>query len=86
MEEGVRLDVDGAALAVLPAIHSMRSTERPRLVSCIIIATTIFRRAMWSVLSPCVPAAATPKSYTRAARLDGVPWQSRMSSAEAGWS
>ena len=42
------------------------------LLSCIIIATTIFRRAMWSVLSPGVPAAATPQSYTRAARLDRV--------------
>ena len=42
------------------------------LVSCIIIATTIFRRAMWPVLSPRVPAAATPQSYTRAARLDRV--------------
>src|SRR5206468_12586189 len=39
------------------------------LVSCIIIATTIFRLAMWSVLSPRVPAAAAPQSYTRAARL-----------------
>ena len=45
------------------------------LVSCIIIATTIFRRAMWSVLSPRVPAAAAPKSYTRAARLDRLPWR-----------
>ena len=42
------------------------------LVSCIIIATTIFRRAMWSVLSPRVPVAAAPQSYTRAARLDRV--------------
>src|SRR5215470_8565204 len=40
------------------------------LVSCIIIATTIFRRAMWSVLSSRVPAARAPQSYTRAARPD----------------